>query len=652
MYLLKIIFIMLVKVARFLHNFARVLSLNCYYNNTIIMFNKSFITILVAVALHQHSYAQTDTTLTVVPAENVTIATDQNALWKSGKAKYPAKPKNMWEGGIHFGHFLIDGDVDPRQPLAGFGCGLHLRRAVHYAFSIRLDALYGLTKGLETQPYGSSLEPEPFYKEPDGELRDVFNGYNRNNPWFPSYKTHYFNASIQGVLNIGNLLFHKESNKWNWYLVLGISGDHNITKLDLRDGSGNIYSNLLGQINYSQLDFNTRQGRKDIKAGLRGVYDGTYETTAFKKRGIFRIGDDINVHFGFNAAVGVSRKINKRFNISLEHELISSDNDYLDGIHWRTDVDQTNNNDIGHYTNLRLGINLGNFKKKVEPLYWINPLDAVFSDIAELKQRPKFDLNDSDQDGVIDLLDQEQETPAGAPVDTRGITLDSDNDGQADYKDEEPYSAPGYPVNEKGIAQIPVQPKITEDDVNRIVDQKMGAAGIGGPEGSGGPGGNAAGKNGCCNPDWFLPMVHFNLDEYCVKPQYYTQLHHVATVMLSHPDLKVTAFGHTDVRNSNGYNNVLSYNRAKASIEYLVSNYNIPRERFVLMYGGEESPFGKDASNHYINRRVEFRVSKPEDKEMARPEGPEAGDCHKKRMRKSGKVKTDNGTDEDKKSGY
>ena len=207
---------------------------------------------------------------------------------------------------------------------------------------------------------------------------------------------------------------------------------------------------------------------------------------------------------------------------------------------------------------------------------------------------------------MIDLLDQEQETPAGAPVDTRGITLDSDNDGQADYKDEEPYSAPGYPVNEKGIAQIPVQPKITEDDVNRIVDQKMGAAGIGGPGGSGGhggPGGNAAGKNGCCNPDWFLPMVHFNLDEYCVKPQYYTQLHHVATVMLSHPDLKVTAFGHTDVRNSTGYNNVLSYNRAKASIEYLVSNYNIPRERFVLMYGGEESPFGKDASNHYINRR-------------------------------------------------
>jgi outer membrane protein OmpA-like peptidoglycan-associated protein len=449
--------------------------------------------------------------------------------------------------------------------------------------------------------------------------------------------------------------------------------------LDLRDGSGNIYSNLLGQINYSQLDFNTRQGRKDIKAGLRGVYDGTYETTAFKKRGIFRIGDDINVHFGFNAAVGVSRKINKRFNISLEHELISSDNDYLDGIHWRTDVDQTNNNDIGHYTNLRLGINLGNFKKKVEPLYWINPLDAVFSDIAELKQRPKFDLNDSDQDGVIDLLDQEQETPAGAPVDTRGITLDSDNDGQADYKDEEPYSAPGYPVNEKGIAQIPVQPKLTEEDVKKLIEQKVATMPYGNvngqsgtypggtyPAGStgGSTGGNTGGSTGgtgggynapggvysAGSVDWFLPMIHFNLDAYCVKSQFAGQLHQVAQVMQMHPNLMVTAYGHTDAKNTNNYNQVLSYNRAKAAIEYLVTKYNIPRERFKLMYGGEESPLG---ANHYINRRVEFRVSRAEDNDMARPEGPEAGDgCGKKKMKRAGSVKTDDGTDKDKKTGY
>ena len=123
--------------------------------------------------------------------------------------------------------------------------------------------------------------------------------------------------------------------------------------------------------------------------------------------------------------------------------------------------------------NLRLAYNLGRSKKRVEPLYWVNPLDAAYSDIAELKQRPKFDLTDTDQDGVIDMLDQENETPAGAPVDTRGVTLDSDNDGLADYKDEEPYSPPGYQVSEKGVAQIPVQPKLTEEDVKKLIEQKV-----------------------------------------------------------------------------------------------------------------------------------------------------------------------------------
>ncbi len=66
--------------------------------------------------------------------------------------------------------------------------------------------------------------------------------------------------------------------------------------------------------------------------------------------------------------------------------------------------------------------------------------------LLNLKQRPKFDLTDSDGDGVIDMTDQEINTAAGCPVDTRGITLDSDGDGVVDCKDEEPYSPPGYEV--------------------------------------------------------------------------------------------------------------------------------------------------------------------------------------------------------------
>ncbi|MFN8281128.1 MAG: OmpA family protein [Saprospiraceae bacterium] len=623
----------------------------------------------------QFVFSQSDTTAIIAPDTNSdssriiilqepvrdTVAISRNiltdtvtdnselALWKSGKAKYPPKPNHAWELGLHSGIFLIDGDVDQRHLIPGFGYGIHLRRAIHYIFSVRVDGFYGVTYGCDPQPSSSGLLPEQTYTEPGGEVRDVFRGYGPQNPWFANYKLQMYSLGVQGILNVGNILFHKPNNKWNWYLVIGATGYTHKTMLNLRDQNNNLYNNLIAQSNYPNLDFNTRSGRQEIKKNLNDIYDNTYETEAYVRRGIFRFNDRFDIHLAFTGGVGIARKINRRFNIALEHLVISSDNDYLDGIHWRTDLDQTNNNDIGHYTNLRLAMNLGNLKKKTEPLYWLNPLDAIFTDISELKQRPKFDLKDTDQDGVIDMIDQEVDSPAGAPVDTRGITLDSDMDGIPDHKDEEPFSAPGYQVNEKGIAQVPVKPQISEDDVKKIVDQKLGLNGSGVPGApgiAGGQGGNSAGT------DWFLPMIHYNLDEYCVKPQYYTQLHHVAMVMKSHPNLKVTAYGHTDIRADNAYNNVLSYNRAKAAIDYLVSKYDLPRERFILMYGGEDNPLGPNPTNHYINRRVEFQVSTDKDKEMPRPDGPEAGDCHKKRLRKAPSVQTDDGTAKDKKSGY
>lgn len=637
-------------MAKFLHNFVvesrpnSKLSVKCISMNKIVLiFCFSFLTVIIGIA-------QVDTTI-VAPTEQIQIEENATTLWKSGKAKYPPKPKNMWEIGLHVGHYFIDGDVDPQAP--GYGFGLHIRKALHYAFSIRGDLMYGWAFGLDPQPSGDNLLPQ----------QDVFKGYNQSNQWFPSYKTKYCYGVIEGVINIGNILFHKDRNKWNIYTFLGTGLDMNETKLDLRDANGNIYLDLRNRAGFSSETFNTRQGRVEIKSKLKDIYDGTYETGAPKKDGIFRLNDKQNIHVVFIGGVGVSRKITKRFNISLEHQVHVTDNDLLDGIQWRSATDQTRQDDIQHYTNLRLGINLGSTKKRVEPLYWVNPLDAAYSDIAELKQRPKFDLTDTDQDGVIDLIDQEGDTPAGAPVDTRGVTLDSDNDGTADYKDEEPYSPPGYQVNEKGVAQIPVQPKLSEEDVKKLIDAKVATLPGGGNinnnnGGTGGNNGGIGGNNGSTTGgnyssngsfDWFLPMIHFNLDEYCVKSQFYGQLHQVAQVMQMHPNLNVTAYGHTDARNTNNYNQVLSYNRAKEAIEYLVTKYSIPRERFKLMYGGEETPLG---TNQYINRRVEFRVSRPEDSEMARPEGPEAGDCHKKRKKRAGSVKTDDGTDKDKKTGY
>jgi outer membrane protein OmpA-like peptidoglycan-associated protein len=318
-----------------------------------------------------------------------------------------------------------------------------------------------------------------------------------------------------------------------------------------------------------------------------------------------------NLIFG---CLGIVYLFQTDYQMTIIFSFLAAFADLLDGFVYRTPLDQSNNNDVSHYTNVRLGINLGDFNKKTEPLYWLNPLDGVLNDVADLKQRPVLDLTDSDGDGVIDMIDQEKNSPTGSIVDTKGVALDSDHDGIPDHLDKEPYSPPGFTVDGGGVAKVEKEKALTEDDVVNLINSRIGNI----------------------KTDWFLPMVHFDLDKYYIKPEFYGQLHHVATVMKSHPELKIVAVGHTDVRQASDYNKVLAYKRADAAINYLVSKYGLPKDRFILQFGGEELPMvGNLPDNHnipkqlemdqYINRRVEFRVATGNDVSMERPAGPDAG---------------------------
>lgn len=560
---------------------------------------KSFKQIFTFCLLSTISIGQNDTWTAPKITDEMTVNPEQNKQWRMGAGKYSAKPKNMWELGIHTGHFFTDGDVDPKQPFSGWGLGLHMRKAIHYVFSLRGDIMFGRTKG---------LDPQFTNKETAAQDLNETTARGKHNGIYRNFKESFFTANLNGVVNVGNLLFHKERNKWNWYVFMGLGFDNNVTKLDVLKGDAAYdFSSVTGNVN-------TKKGRKDIKRQIRDISDGKYETQARKKVAIFRWGDDINVHAVFSAGTGISRKLSKRINLGVEHQLLTSDNDLLDGFVYRTTLDQSNNNDVSHYTNIRLGINLGDFNKKTEPLYWLNPLDGVLNDVADLKQRPVLDLTDTDGDGVIDMIDQEKNSPAGSIVDTKGVALDSDHDGVPDHLDKEPYSPPGFTVDGAGVAKIEKEKVLTEDDVVNLINSRIGNI----------------------KTDWFLPMVHFDLDKYYIKPEFYSQLHHVATVMKSHPELKIVAVGHTDVRQASDYNKVLAYKRADAAINYLVAKYGLPKDRFVLQFGGEELPMVSNLpDNHnipkqqemdqYINRRVEFRVATANDVNMERPAGPDAG---------------------------
>ncbi|MEO0583301.1 MAG: OmpA family protein, partial [Bacteroidota bacterium] len=86
--------------------------------------------------------------------------------------------------------------------------------------------------------------------------------------------------------------------------------------------------------------------------------------------------------------------------------------------------------------------------------------------------------------------------------------------------------------------------------------------------------------------------------------------------MMGNPDVKVRAIGHTDVRNTDAYNQDLSKRRVNNAVDFLVNTYGINRNRFDMDYKGEGSnlieKLPDNHSNksleplHYVNRRVEF----------------------------------------------
>ena len=522
----------------------------------------------------------------------------------SAKLRFNAQPKHMWEVGIHGGHYMVIGDVLPRP---GYGVGLHVRRALDYAWSIRLDAMIARGYGLEPRNTGgtptSAAAANSVLKALDYDVND----------WYHNYKVEYNSVSLLGVWSLNSFNFRNQARNLNWYLLGGPGVNWFKAFYDATDSSGtpHDFNNVSNGINPDI----SRDDRKTSTDRVKEILDGDYETRAEvatgRRSGNGNEIDEIQLNAHATLGVGIAYRINERINIGLEHQatiIFGNEGDLLDGYRHRNVFDLTQYRDLINYTNIRVNINIGNAEKQSEPLWWVSPLDLLADDLAEVKARPKLDLTDTDGDGVIDMIDQEKNTPANAPVDTRGITLDSDNDGVPDYQDKEPHTPAGYvgTVDSDGIANIPTPGYTTEEDVNRIVDAKMADI-------------KAAIPVNAPASDWFLPMIHFDFNKYTLKNSAYGKLHHVATVMKQNPGIRVVVEGHTDKTSSDCYNDVLSYNRAKTSVDYLVAKYNIARDRLILRYGGESTTLVPTEARNMMNRRVEFRVADAET-EMAKPD--------------------------------
>jgi OOP family OmpA-OmpF porin len=176
--------------------------------------------------------------------------------------------------------------------------------------------------------------------------------------------------------------------------------------------------------------------------------------------------------------------------------------------------------------------------------------------------------SDADNDGVVDGLDQCPNTPAGVSVDANGCALDSDNDGVYDSFDECPNTPAGAKVDDKGCREM-----LTED-VSIALN------------------------------------VNFPNNSDLITDTYRNEIGRVAEFMRQYPDTSVVIEGHTDDRGSEAYNQQLSEKRAKAVMQYLISEFGINASRLSAVGLGEVSPIADNATaeGRAKNRRVQAEI--------------------------------------------
>jgi outer membrane protein OmpA-like peptidoglycan-associated protein len=502
----------------------------------------------------------------VVPAKRM----PQHTEFLNGTYNFPAKPRNQWEVGVKAGAFTVSGSVPAIFPTPGFG--VHVRKALGYVFSLRMEYMYGIGKGLSWRPSENFAKNTAWqnngysapYRDPTGKIvsSQSLRGGNPNTPFdlvYYNYKTKVQDLSLQGVFTINNIRFHKAKTGINLYGFGGIGGTIYDTRVNALNSNGQKYDFASIFAQYGEKYKNRRQIRKALKS----MMDGSYETPAESQ------GDRRPKLFGqtfkpsLTTGVGVAIKLTQRLNLAIEDRLTWVNDDLLDGQHWQEqawgDASLTKNFESYNFASVGLNLNLG--KKAVEPLWWLNPLDYAYSEIRNprLMRIPKPVLPDSDGDGVTDQFDLEQ-TPAGCPVDTHGVSLDTDGDGVPDCRDKEKITPTiCQPVDADGVGKCPCP------------DSSCYAGLI---------------KKGsdCSARLGALPSVTFKAGSVKISDDAKSLLASTASRLRNNPDCKVAVVGYCS---SSKRDQQLSWDRVNAVINYLVEKEGISADRFIFQYGQE-----------------------------------------------------------------
>lgn len=370
-----------------------------------------------------------------------------------------------------------------------------------------------MTSGYSTtliSPYVIDLGARYMFNNKFGLKADLGLNSFTNKDASQSFDTKYYRVDLQGVANLGRIMsFETWTNRIG---LLGHAG-FGLSMLERKDPSykkdrmGNFMAGLTGQIKLTDRIALTGDFTTILNAKQNLAFDGASASSTRGFGGIL-----------FNGTAGITVYLGK----DVKHA------------DWVID-------------------NEGKF----------DAIDARFMAIENK-------MLDTDSDGVADYLDQEQNTPSGQMVDTKGRSIDKNNNNVPD--ETEAYIMKNYAAN-TGDGSVVYNNELIKSLIN---------------------GGYVA--------------VYFDYNKSTPTNVSTEGTDFILTYLRNNPSASVDIIGHADELGRSAYNDKLSTARAN-NVKNTLIKANIEASRLNVVAAGEDTSVDKDSdAARKLVRRVTFRV--------------------------------------------
>lgn len=445
---------------------------------------------------------------------------------------------NKWAVGAGFSNFIMHGD------LRSIGTG-NLGNFWNFGAYAYVDRMFNPILGLEFKINYSKISGGAQYFSNVYDILYVNQTKISNNLFF---KGTAYGAELNLILSFSNL-YRIDTRKWNFSGNFGI-GYHQYDSA--------LYEKLPNGSNNLLVDFGLNPSRNSVNKAS-SVY--------------------------ISSQLSVKYRLNRRIDLEFRPSWYFNHEDHLDATISNKQIWET-----FFVTHIGVIFKLG---KKEKYTIW---------DDESIEKFDKFEIIDTDEDGVIDQLDKDPNTPIGVMVYGDGTPVDSDQDTVPDYLDKCPFV--------KGRADNDGCPFIGDKDRDGIPDREDKCPEVKGLEiYEGCPDANSLRVTELVTVMSYSKNIYFDTDSNSIRSGfYYTMLDDVAEIMLKNRDVTFSVFGYTDNSGEEDYNLRLSERRANEAKKYLVER-GVEIDRIIAKGFGEINPiYSNDKpQGMQLNRRVEIK---------------------------------------------